>query len=562
VPTSSTELTTVPSFLRSSRLAGAGAIGSTAIGVLVLIGWAFDVERLRTILPAQIVMLPNTAVAFALGGTSLWLARSADTSPVARRASRTIAAIVLVLGAIWVTERLTGWNAGIDTILFGAKLERYPYRPLGLMATNSTVCIALAGAALLMLDVETRRRHRPSQILAIAGLAIATLGLVGHMYGAPALYQQPIDRAAGMAVITAITIATLNVGILFARADRGDLALLTGPDLGGVLARRLLPAAILVPLILGWLWIRGREELLFSRESGMALLSIVTIAVLMTLVLGSARVLRDIDRDRQAVLEREEAATQAARNALATAETASRAKSDFLAVMSHELRTPLNAIIGYASLLSDGVTGAVSNPQRTQLARIKASAAHLVGLIDEILTLSRIEAGREEMRPEVVPIIRLLDEAGAMAVPLAEAKGLAFRIDAPADSVVIETDCGRTRQVLVNLLSNALKFTDAGEITMAAVADDGEVCFSIRDTGIGIAPEHLDRIFDEFWQVEQATTRRVGGSGLGLSVSRRLARLLGGELTVESEVARGSTFILRLPKRWMASDPIATAPRL
>jgi signal transduction histidine kinase len=548
VPQSSLAFVPGSSFLRTSRVAGAAAAATAVIGILVLIGWTFQVEALRTVLPGPIVMLPNTAVAFAVGGVALWLTRSPDASIASRRTGRALAWVLFALGTIWFIERVTGLDVGIDRLLFGDELARYPYRPLGLMATNSTVCIMLAGSGLLLLDLETTRGSRPSQPLALVGLAIATLALVGHLYGAPQLYA--IDRAAGMAVITGVAFATLHLGILFARPERGGVALLTGPDLGGVLARRLLPAALLVPLFLGWLWIRGREEDLFSRERGMAFLSLITIGVLMTLVLRSARALRDTDRDRQAVLEREAAAAQAVRDALATAEKASRAKSDFLAVMSHELRTPLNAIIGYASLLSDGVTAPVSDAQKTQLERIKGSASHLVGLIDEILTLSRIEAGREDLRPQTVSVASMLDAAAAMAAPLAAAKKLSFSIDPPGDSLVVETDQGKARQILVNLLSNALKFTERGQVAMRAVPDDGYVRFEVRDTGIGIAPEHLDRIFEEFWQVEQPTTRRAGGSGLGLSVSRRLAALLGGALSVESRVGEGSTFTLRLPRHW------------
>ena len=230
------------------------------------------------------------------------------------------------------------------------------------------------------------------------------------------------------------------------------------------------------------------------------------------------------------------------------AEQASRAKSDFLATMSHELRTPLNAIIGYQNLLADGVTGPVSDSQRRQLDRIGASAHHLLMLIDEVLTLSRVEAGKESIQIEDVDVARVLDEAGSIIEPLAKQKSLEFQVTEPASRIVLRADAGKLRQAVLNLLSNAVKFTGRGSVTLRAFDAGDDVIFEVRDTGIGIAVEHLDRIFEPFWQVEASTTRTAPGTGLGLAVTRRLAHLLGGEVAVQSAVGEGSTFTLRLPR--------------
>jgi PAS domain S-box-containing protein len=234
--------------------------------------------------------------------------------------------------------------------------------------------------------------------------------------------------------------------------------------------------------------------------------------------------------------------------ARAAAEQASRAKSDFLATMSHELRTPLNAIIGYQNLLADGVTGPVSDSQRRQLDRIGASAHHLLMLIDEVLTLSRVEAGKETPHIEPVDVSRVLDEAGSIIEPLAKQKGLEFRVIEPGSRIVVESDPGKLRQAVLNLLSNAVKFTGRGSVTLRAVEDRDAVVFEVSDTGIGIAAEHLKRIFEPFWQVEASTTRTAPGTGLGLAVMRRLVNLLGGEVSVQSAVGEGSTFTIRLPR--------------
>ena len=226
---------------------------------------------------------------------------------------------------------------------------------------------------------------------------------------------------------------------------------------------------------------------------------------------------------------------------------ASQAKSDFLAVMSHELRTPLNAIIGYTALLLQGVPEPVPARAHPALERMRAASQHLLHLIEEVLTFSRIEAGEERISLEGVDLVALAREVAEIAEALAQEKGLRLDVELPSGPVPIETDPGKLRQILLNLLSNAVKFTEHGAVVLAARVVDGVAELQVRDSGLGIASKDLERIFEPFWQVEQAKTRRRGGTGLGLSVSRRLARLLGGDLVAESVLGAGSTFTVRLP---------------
>ena len=229
------------------------------------------------------------------------------------------------------------------------------------------------------------------------------------------------------------------------------------------------------------------------------------------------------------------------------AESASRAKTEFLAVMSHELRTPLNAIVGYSDLLQAGVSGPLTDVQKAQLSRIRSSSFHLLDLIQDVLSFSRIEAGREEMRISDVDVHQLAHDAQAYVQPLCGEKQLHLDLELPDQPLVMITDPAKLRQILLNLLNNACKFTDRGSVSLHIVPDGADVVFTVSDTGPGIATEHFEKIFEPFTQVDQSMTRQKGGAGLGLPVSRRLAHLLGGDLSVQSEAGRGSTFTLRLP---------------
>jgi signal transduction histidine kinase/PAS domain-containing protein len=229
------------------------------------------------------------------------------------------------------------------------------------------------------------------------------------------------------------------------------------------------------------------------------------------------------------------------------AQRANEAKSDFLAAMSHELRTPLTAIMGYTEILAEGIGGPVTAAQRQHLGRILASSAHLLSIVEEILTFSRLEAGREEMAAEDADLLDIVRSAVSLVEPLVVAKGLDLHVRVPQSPVPLRTDPIKVRQILVNLLGNAVKFTSRGEVGVRLWAEGDRVLLEVWDTGIGVPAEHLDNIFHPFWQVEQKSTRRFGGTGLGLSLVRRLSQMLGGDVRVESAVGSGSRFTVWLP---------------
>ncbi len=228
---------------------------------------------------------------------------------------------------------------------------------------------------------------------------------------------------------------------------------------------------------------------------------------------------------------------------------ANRIKSQFLSNVSHELRTPLNAILGYTDLLIDGAYGRIKSDQRTPLEGVRRNAGDLLRLIEDVLDLTRIEAGKIELRAEKIDFVTLLQEIFIDLQPIVEQKSLALWLDIPEGLPVIESDRAKVRQILANLLSNAAKFTERGKIMVwaeAAPQRDG-IEIAVQDTGVGIPKEDLPKIFDRFHQVDGSATREFGGVGLGLSIVKELIGLLGGEIRVESEVGKGSTFTVFLP---------------
>ena len=262
--------------------------------------------------------------------------------------------------------------------------------------------------------------------------------------------------------------------------------------------------------------------------------------------IDNARLYRDAERQRVE-----------AERARAEAEAANQAKSQFLATMSHELRTPLNAIGGYAELMGIGIHGPVTDDQREALARIQRSQQHLLGLINEVLNYARLEAGSVHFDLTTVGVLDALAVVETLVRPQVLAKGLALTVGPCDPQLSVRADAEKLRQVLLNLLSNATKFTDAGgRIAIACAAADAgapahdrepAVAITVTDTGLGIAPDQLERIFEPFVQVGRALHNPGEGTGLGLAISRDLARGMGGDLTVESTPGVGSTFTLTLP---------------
>jgi signal transduction histidine kinase len=265
-------------------------------------------------------------------------------------------------------------------------------------------------------------------------------------------------------------------------------------------------------------------------------------------------------------IERDRADAEIARNveelriAKEAAETADRTKGQFLAVMSHELRTPLAGIIGHAELLETGVLGHLTPEQVDHAKRIRTGAWHLTSIIDGILTFSRLEAGKEEVVRNAVDLSRLVREIVELLEPHAASKGLELHLES-IDSLVMETDAGKVRQILLNLVGNAIKFTRSGSVSVRLARDEDAASVTVRDTGSGVPWEMREYVFEPYAQVGGGHSRPAPGTGLGLTVSRRLARMLGGDVHLEqSPPGEGATFSLVVPFGAAVSSSQARLP--
>ena len=353
-----------------------------------------------------------------------------------------------------------------------------------------------------------------------------------HAIGLPADVQAALDQAPLDAPVPFAEVARTGEPLFFA----SESALLEYPDWGRSMIGAGSGAAAVVPVwangelrgVLGLAWPRRRT---FDEDERAFVL---TLGVMCAQAIMRAHL-------RAAELKARE-----------DAEQANQSKSRFVATVSHELRTPMNAMLGYTALLADEIYGPISPLQMDHISRVRASGVHLMALIEDLLGHARLDAGEEIVRVEPVSLSDVVERSLLLVHPMAEQKGLRIAVKGFAGSLTLRTDPRKLSQILVNMLGNAVKFTESGGVTLVlrveGVGVDSRVHFEVTDTGRGISLVDHEHIFEPFWQADAATTRASGSTGLGLSVARRLARLLGGELTVTASAPeRGSTFVLTLP---------------
>lgn len=835
----------------------AASISVTFVGFVVLIGWIFNIPTLKSISPGLVTMKANTAVAFILAGISLWILCKQKIGGRVRFIAKSCATVVALIGLLTLTEYIFGWELGIDQLLFRESAEVVGTSHPGRMAPTTALNFFLLGSALILLDMPFG--FQPSQFFAILGSFIGLLNLVGYTYGVKKLYG--ILSYTQMALHTSVTFLVLSIGILFIRSDRGVAAIITNNNIGSNVARRMIPFAIGIPLILGWLRLLGEKAGLYSTEFGVSLTVIFSIVIFIFIILRNANSLNEVDikrkkaeealqkshdeleirvqertselsktteelqaeisqhkraeetlrikdsaidssingivisnlegyltyanqsflkmwgYDKKEVLgkhilkfcqkekevseviealqdegwvgetkarrkdgslfdvsfsasmvkdkdgnpmcmmgsfidvterkkmeeslqeseERFKGAFETAAIGMALvaldghwmkvnlslsnivgyseqelmdktfqdithpddlekdltyvkrliagdipyyhmekryfhkqghivwiylsvslvhdtqgnplyfvsqiediterkkaeekikeytetleekikertgelqnanlelqalnkelelrkqeAEAATRAKSDFLANMSHELRTPLNAIIGFSQIMTEGMAGPLNEQQKEYLGDISESGTHLLSLINDILDLSKVEAGKMELELSEFNLRELIDGSIVMFKEKAMKHNIKVKVEVREGIETIIADERKIKQVMFNLLSNAFKFTpDGGSVKVTALKIVGEPEYIecvVEDTGIGIKEEDIPKLFQPFQQLESVLSKKYEGTGLGLVLCKRFVELHGGKIWVESELDKGSTFRFIIPK--------------
>ncbi len=516
---------------------------TAAIAVTVLTGWIAQIDLLKNFAPGMIAMNPFTAGGLLAASVALFLRQPVDAPKTRSVIGQLLAGAVIVMG---------GLNLLFDRHDVAAPrwLMMSPLADGSLVEVNGvriSLSFILIGASLLSLNWKMPRGFRPAEVACAVTAVIAILSLVAYSHYLTGFYTTRTYTPASL--LTSVSFFLLATGILLARADRGTLAIVVSETAAGMLARRLIPLAILLPILIGALRQTAEKAGLYDPIFGAAHSATTFMVLFFAAIWWTTRMLFRIDTNRmlaEGARQKQEEQVRQLNIEKIAAERASKAKDDFLAVLSHELRTPLTPALAAASYLAEHED--LSPHLREEVTAIRTSVQLEARLIDDLLDLTRITRGKIELHLEVVDVHGLLRNSLEIARDNILEKQLDLVVDFGAERHHVWADAVRLQQVFWNLINNAVKFTKKnGRITIRTTNEQGRFVFKITDTGVGIEPEQLDRIFRAFEQGERSISRKFGGLGLGLTISKRLLELQGGTITVHSEgLNRGTSFKLTL----------------
>jgi signal transduction histidine kinase/ActR/RegA family two-component response regulator len=530
---------------------------TAAIAVTVLTGWVAQIDLLKNFAPGMIAMNPFTAGGLLAASIALFLRQPIDAPKERSIIGQLLASAIIAMGGLnllFCSHNLVGprWLM-LPPLADGSPVE--------VNGARISLSFVLIGASILSLNWKSSRGFRPAEAASAITAIIAILSLVAYSHYLTSFYTTSTYTPASL--LTSISFFLLATGILLARADRGTLAIIVSETAAGMLARRLIPLAILLPILIGALRQTAERAGLYDPIFGAAHSATTFMVVFFAAIWWTTRMLFRIDTNRmvaEGARQKQEEQVRQLNIEKIAAERASQAKDDFLAVLSHELRTPLTPALAAASYLAEHEN--LSPELHEEVVAIRTSVQLEARLIDDLLDLTRITRGKIELHLEVVDVHGLLRNSLEIARDNILQKQLDLVMDFGADRHHVWADAVRLQQVFWNLINNAVKFTKKnGRITVRTVNEDGRFVFQITDTGVGIEPEQLNRIFQAFEQGERSISRRFGGLGLGLTISKRLLELQGGTITVHSEgLNRGTSFKLSLAS--VESPKTASVSRL
>lgn len=514
------------------------------LAVMVLVGgWLLDVERLRRLWHGWTAMAPLTALLLLL------VAIASSRFHHRPKLANILLVITFLTGMLVLVTYFTGARLGLENLnlLFHTGMAT----PLPeLPAPDTAAAFVMFAIALACMRFRNTRAHDFADVVAVTIGIVCVQVLIAYIYH----FAYAPDRTGFRQIAPHSTIAVilLAVTVIANRPSWGVFAAMSGHAQSALLLRRLLPITVFSCLLAGLLQVEAMRARVGGIPDIVAWSMTFNIIVLALLLFVTSAGLR---RAEATVHQREQDLLQAT----AVAESASHTKSRFMAVMSHELRTPITAVLGYADMLDAGIAGNLTPEQRKFVDRIRSSGWHLVSIIDAVLLYARGRPADEQVRHDRLDLSHLVSEVAQSFAARAREKKIGFTIDRPRDPVIVLSEHARLRDVLTNLMSNAVKFTENGGVTVRIAPMADKAVVEIIDTGIGIADQYLAHIWEPFEQIEDPHTREQGGIGLGMALTRLLCDQMKIPLSVTSEVGKGTTFTLQLPR---AEHSQATGSRM
>ncbi len=496
------------------------------LALIVLVGWRFDIVSLKSVVPDLVPMKANAAICFFLAGVFLVLF---GINPEGRRTYHVRQACafgIILIGLLTLVEHISGSGIGIDQLLFSVEEEVTGISNPGRMAPNTSFIFILLGTSLLLIGLRRVDDQRPSQLLALIVFLFAAVAWIGYTTGAQSF--EGISSFTRMAVPSTIAFMLIGVAALCARPNAGFMSTLTSDNAGGVAARRLLPAALGLPLVLLWLKSAGEGAGLYAYDVGTWLLVLVSLLVFGLLIWLTVRPLEKAD-------------TKLKKTAAELARSNSELEN-FAYIASHDLKQPLRKIKGYTKLLAEQYRGKLDPEADEFMDYTVDSAERMQELIDDLLAYSRISTDEKSLTP--VDSGQICDDAIAdLDVAINESHAKVDHGEMPQVTV----DPAQLEQVFLNLLGNSIKFNNgkSPRVHIEAERENGNWVFSVQDNGIGIEPEYRERIFEIFKRL--SSRDQYEGSGLGLAICKKVVERHGGQIWLESKPGVGSTFYFTIP---------------